>query len=773
MIQFTYSPPLLALAGAALVGLLLFWWSYRSAKGRPPAPLRILLIGLRSLVIAAVVLCLLNPEWVEMLKHDQKSRVAVLLDTSKSMSIRDLPNGRLNTAREWLNKHVLSAAPAGLSLPVYTFDEQLHPPTGALNSASPTGSVTALSAALEQALVARAEDPLTGVILISDGIETDSKTPEDAARLYRRKGIPIHTVLVGTTNEMQDIILENVQVKRAVPNEAPTRLSLALRSPGYGEKMAAIQVRNQKEIVAAQEVKLNGASQKIEMEFTPRKKGFQVYEVVVQTLPGEWLTSNNRQMFGLEVVDPTIRVLYMEGTPQHPASPIPEWKYLKDALESDRNIKVTTLYRQFGNNGQFLNTVDADPETGERIYPVEHPTKGFPKTLAGLLEYDVIIHSDIKKESFSAAQLQNMAKLVEEYGGGFVMIGGNSAFGKGGYHRTILDRIIPVAMEKENDSLNTAMRIRVPRSAFAHPIMNIGSTPEETEAIWTKKFPYLYGFNRVDHAKPGAIVLGENPGYRNAYGPGLLLAVQEIGKGRSMAFASDTTRTWGRDFETIWGEPVRPGAPLSEQNCDNRYYRQFWVNAVRWLANGRVGRTNNPVTLELAQTHSKPGEKIAASIKVRDVTEKEIPNAEVTLTLVADSKTNATVRARYDSATHAYAAELSPTEAGNFLITAAARRNGVELGDDRQLLITETLDTEMADIRARPELMSLLARQTKGEALSLADANSASPGYIFAKAPPPIIEYRRTAFWDKPVWLSLILGLLALEWGVRRVRGLA
>src|SRR6185436_688480 len=119
-------------------------------------------------------------------------------------------------------------------------------------------------------------------------------------------------------------------------------------------------------------------------------------------------------------------------------------------------------YRQFGANGQHLNTIDVDAETGEKIYPVEHPTMGFPRTLAGLLEYDVVIHSDIKKESFNSQQLENIARLVEQNGGGFVMIGGNSAFGKGGYHRTILDRVIPVAMQQDQDSQSRPFHIAVP-----------------------------------------------------------------------------------------------------------------------------------------------------------------------------------------------------------------------------------------------------------------------------------------------------------------------
>ncbi|HEV8544531.1 MAG TPA: glutamine amidotransferase [Verrucomicrobiae bacterium] len=772
MIQFTYKPNLTWLIAGSALAIFLFWWSYRRAKGRPTPGIKILLITLRCLAIAAVVFCLMDPQWVEMVNHEQKSRMAVLLDNSRSMSIVDLPGGRMTAAKEWIKKQMLPIAPSGVSIASYTLSQGLAP-LHSVDSASPTGSVTALSEALENVLSLPGDDPLTGVILLSDGIGNSDKDPDHVAKLYRRKGIPIHTVTVGTTNDMQDVILENVQVKRAVPNEAPTRLALTLRSPGFKDRTVSVQIRSQKDIVAAREVKLNGGLQKIELDLTPRQKGFQVYEAVIPPITGEWLTSNNRRVFGLEVVDPTIRVIYMEGTPQQPTSPIPEWKYLKDALESDPNIKVKTLYRQFGSNGQYLNTIDADPESGEKIYPVEHPTRGFPRTLSELLEYDVVIHSDIKKESFTPAQLQNMAKLVEDYGGGFVMIGGNSAFGKGGYHHTILDRIIPVAMESSDDSQNTRFKIQVPRAAYMHPIMAIGGSREETEAIWTRKFPWLYGYNRVHRAKPGAVVLAQNPSYQSANGPGLLLAVQEIGKGRSMAFTSDTTRTWGRDFESIWGEPIRADAPLSEQNCDSRYYRQFWVNAVRWLASGKVGRTNNPVTLELAQSQCVPGENISAVVKVRDDQLQEISDAQVSLYFGKLSATNLPIRARFDATTRSYRADIRPSGTGTFTVTAVANRNGSKLGDDKQLLVSEATDVEMADVRARPDFMSALARETHGENFSLAQKNAAPPGYIFAKAPPPIIEYRRTAFWDKSIWMTLILALLATEWAVRRIRGLA
>jgi uncharacterized membrane protein len=771
MIEYSYLPGVWWLTGGGLLLAVVLLASYFRARGRPSRWLRIGLGGLRWITMAVLIFCLLDPEWVKAIKRQQKSRVAVLLDTSRSMGIKD-PRQRLAAAKDWVQQEFAPAVPPNFRANYYTFSETLNP-SPSVSSAQATGEATGIADALEDLLSFPSDDPLTGVVICSDGIENLRKDPEALARTYRHKGIPIHTLTIGSTNERQDVIVDNVQVRRVVPNQAPTKVTVDLRSPGFADRTIPVQILQRNQLVAAADVSLTGGAQKAEIEFTPRQKGFQTYEVRVPPQPGEWLTTNNRRRFGLEVIDPTIRVLYMEGTPQQPNSPIPEWKYLKSALESDPEIKVTTLYREFGANGKHLHTVDTDPDTGEKIYPVEHPTHGFPHTLAGLLEYDVIIHSDIRKESFTSKELANMARLVEEYGGGFVMIGGNSAFGKGGYHRTILDRIIPVAMQQENDSLARPFHMQVPSAVWTHPIIALGRSQAETELIWTKKFPLLYGCNLVDRAKPGAVVLGYDPASHNAHGPRLILAVQNVGRGRSMAFTSDTTRTWGKDFETIWGEKINPALPLSEANCDSRYYRQFWVNAVRWLAANRIGRTNSAVTLELAQSYCRPNEKVTASVKVRDQELREITTAQVTLLASADGKTNVTVRAVFDGATRSYVADLRLSRPADYRITAMATAQGASLGNDRQLLVCEESDREMSDLRAKPDLMASLARLSGGKILSLSDTDPAALNAVFYNAPPVTVEYRRDPLWDQSWWLAAVLGLLSVEWAVRRLNGMA
>lgn len=778
MIEFSYKPDWLWLALAATAATAFVLWSYSTAIGRPKKPLRFLLFALRLLVLAGVLLCLLDPQRVERLEHPQPARLAVLLDTSRSMAIRDLPQDRLTTAETWLRDTVLPVLPPNASVSWFGFDRKLTFLSGGsalakppFDGASPTGQVTGIAGALDQLLTAQASDPCLGILLCSDGIETTRQDPVAVARQYRRKGIPIYTAAFGTTNENRDIIVENVQIKRAVTSQSRSRILVTIRSQGFANESVPVQIRSRNQVVAEKTLLLTGGAQSAELEFSPRGKGYQVFEASVPVQRGEWLATNNRRPFGLEVVDPTIHVLYMEGTPTQ--ARIPEWKYLKDALESDPNIKCKVLYRHPGKKDVGVNTVDADPITGDPVYHVMHPTRGFPHTLAGLLEYDLVINSDIAKESFSSEQLLNTAKLVEEYGGGFVMIGGKKSFGAGGYHRTIMNKFIPVAMENDADTVSRPFQMTITPQAISHPLIALGANLDETVNLWTRKLPRLHGYNRVGRAKPGAITLAVDPDEENEFGPRVILAVQEVGKGRTMAFTSDTTRSWGGDFETIWGERINANRPLTEINCDSRYYRHFWINAVRWLAAGKIGNTNNPVTLELAQTVCGPEESVPATIRVLGANQRETGDAEVLVSLAVPNQTNRVWKAQFDATTRLYRANVSPPAGGDYTLSATASFKNLRLGEDKKLLVCEESDPEMEKVRVNAELLGDIARASGGECLAPADRDATALRGLLGKVPPPTVEFRRTPLWDRTLWLAILVGLLATEWALRRRRGLA
>ncbi|MDE0015618.1 MAG: VWA domain-containing protein [Candidatus Poribacteria bacterium] len=69
-----------------------------------------------------------------------------------------------------------------------------------------------------------------------------------------------------------------------------------------------------------------------------------------------------------------------------------------------------------------------------------------PMDLSELRRSDGLILSNVSAEALSSEQLQNIENYVRDLGHGLVVIGGERAYGPGGYTDTVLERILPVEM---------------------------------------------------------------------------------------------------------------------------------------------------------------------------------------------------------------------------------------------------------------------------------------------------------------------------------------
>ena len=142
----------------------------------------------------------------------------------------------------------------------------------------------------------------------------------------------------------------------------------------------------------------------------------------------------------------------------------------------------------------------------------------------------------------------------------------------------------------------------------------------------------------------------------------------------------------------------------------------------------------------------------------------------MSIVLSAAGRNVSTNKAAFDSVTLSYVAELQPATPANYTVTAVATQGSRKLGDDQQLLVCEDSDQELIDVRAKPDLMAATARASGGKDLTGDPKLLAS---VFGNAPPVTVNRRHTPLWDKAWWLAGILGLLTVEWVVRRLRGLA
>ena len=75
--------------------------------------------------------------------------------------------------------------------------------------------------------------------------------------------------------------------------------------------------------------------------------------------------------------------------------------------------------------------------------------RSIPSRVEELQRYDFFILSDVPAEGVSLSQQEAIERYVRDFGGGFLMSGGDRSFGLGGWQGTRLERMLPVRMDSE------------------------------------------------------------------------------------------------------------------------------------------------------------------------------------------------------------------------------------------------------------------------------------------------------------------------------------
>lgn len=205
----------------------------------------------------------------------------------------------------------------------------------------------------------------------------------------------------------------------------------------------------------------------------------------------------------------------------------------------------------------------------QRGWTVEHihnhtATEEFPTTREGLLDYDVVILSDIGADTLllhpdtfvrgqrTPNRLRELADWVAAGQGGFLMVGGYMSFsgfeGKARFHGTPVEEMLPLRMLGYDDRAETPEGIIPVLAGSGHPVL------EGLPIDW----PYFLGYNRVV-PEGGETLL--------AFGDDPLLIVDAHGRGRVAAFTSDCSPHWGSPEFMAWSG-----------------YATFWDQLLFWLA---------------------------------------------------------------------------------------------------------------------------------------------------------------------------------------------
>jgi Ca-activated chloride channel family protein len=153
-----------------------------------------------------------------------------------------------------------------------------------------------------------------------------------------------------------------------------------------------------------------------------RDKGFHTVEVAVRAAEGGDTRAENNTVRSLVIVPGELRVLYVDADEG-------QQSYLSGALQLE-GVRVET-----------------------------RPASGVPQSLDDLLGFDAMILSNVPADRLSMRQMQMIKTYVQDFGGGFIMLGGDQSFGLGGYFNTPIEEILPVRMPIQKDLSRPSLAI--------------------------------------------------------------------------------------------------------------------------------------------------------------------------------------------------------------------------------------------------------------------------------------------------------------------------
>jgi hypothetical protein len=338
-------------------------------------------------------------------------------------------------------------------------------------------------------------------------------------------------------------------------------------------------------------------------------------------------------------------------------------------------------------------------------------------------------------------------------GGSFAMLGGDRSFGAGGYASTPIAEILPVTLPERAPYVDEAeFSPSVVLDAAHHPLVELAPRVTDNLETWQKLAP-LAGANLVTGLRQGAHALLVHPSLTTPSGqPMPVLSVFTPGRGRALALTTDSAYRWGM--------------ATAGRTGDASVYERFWDRALRWLARDPL---LDPAQVASDRPSYGPGANMRVKAWLRD--ELYRPRTPGPFRLRIQDDHGATVHEsslETDADGRAALSMAAPARPAAYTISVLSEGESAPLAE--QGFIVEAGGDELADPRARPDVMKAIANATGGEFYD-------SPSQLPAAAEMPstrtrVLGNQIYAPFDS-TWMFLVLvGLFGCEWWLRRRAGL-
>jgi uncharacterized membrane protein len=743
--KLTFESPLsawiwLALALGCASGAFLLYrsqvlpvnWKYLFSRRQLP------LLLSRSFIFLLILTILFCPSLHVATLLPRENVAAILLDDSKSMAIQDaVGRTRIEALKAFLDPSqgsFLSDLEKKFRTRLFRFSrgsQKIDSP----QELTAQGTGTGLESSLDDVLKELDAAPLASIVVFTDGADNLSKNLLAVLNKLQTKKIAVNVCAIGSPQIEKDIEVVQASAPQTVLPESITTAAVSLRSNGYAGKNVVLEVREHGKLVQSKAVTLtrNNDVQTVELNIASKGKGVKSYTVSVAAQPEESIRLNNSQNLLLNIEDSRPKILYLDGTPRW------EFKFIREAIDSDKNLQLMTLLRTSGNKF-YRQGVESE----------DNLAAGFPTTKEDLFEYKALILGSIEASFFSNEQLSMIGDFVSERGGGFMMLGGKKSFDEGKYSNTPVADLLPVVLGQSQAGRSLILepvKVRLTPYGHSHLVTRLVIDENENERRWNS-LPQLEEYNLITNVKPGATALATAADSRRSV---VLLATHRYGRGRALALMTSNSWAWQMEM------------PHQDDS-----HEVFWRQAFRWL----VGSAPDQVSLDLDSNVVPEGEAVGLNVEVNDPTFTRLNDAAVVASITWPSGKATELPLRWTAQKDGiYKGQFNPTEKGTYRARVTATQQGREIGKSERFFVVTDSNLEFFNAGQNKDLLQRIATETGGRYYTLSNAKQMPEEMTYVERPNSVPQI--LPLWDMPILFMLLCTLLIFEWAWRKREGLA
>jgi len=591
---------------------------------------------------------------------------------------------------------------------------------------------TDLGAALDRAGQDASQQPVSAVVMITDGGHNAPDDPREAAASLR--GVPLFIVPIGSSVIPRDVLVHHIQCPRAAfKNDMVVVEAMVTAYDCKGEQVK-VELLSDDVVVDSQTVTVAATvfDGRVSFQWKAAELGRHILKVRSVPVPKEFSLDNNEAQTEVEVMENTIRVLLADDLPRW------EFRYLSMLFKRDKHVEFDQL---------LFEPADDSPDKAAR--------ESFPQDQKGWMKYRVVILGDVTPAELPPDQQEMLRKYVVEDGGNLIVIAGETAM-PAAFAGQPLAEMIPSTEVPVNPDQGFGLAVTAEGSVSVPT--QLEDDPLASDRIWrdtSTRLP-VYDLSPFSHPKPTSHVLIAASTPEQGADTRAFFSWQYVGAGRVVYLA----------------------APISYQlrfGVGDLYHHRFWGQLLRWAIARDMSTGSRTVHLLTDKNRYEAGDQAQIVLRLNAEDGSAVTGAHCSVEAFRKDQSIKMIELHEESGSPgAYRGLFPHLPAGPLTLRAAGSTvQSLLAGEGRKEPVDHLINvdargtTELSDPFCNLPLLNQIADASGGSVIPPASLQSALAG-LDATPDPEDTELGRSPVWDRWSFLWIFIGCITIEWLARR-----